>query len=220
MEAAADVARARAGTVLDSTSELLVLWNAPFDQRDHPVRACRNALEAVSAARKASSGRVEIAFGLASGAVSLTVAGQGYETRYVAVGSPLDVAAELARCAGAIGVGVLAAEETITAARGALLAREIDMIAVEIERERFRVFEVLGDAGEFERYAARFEHYGAGLTAYRARNWAEAHRRFEQALRACPDDGPAAVMSARCKRLECDPPGPEWTPVTVIRDLR
>ncbi len=220
LAAAADAARARAGTVLGLAGELLVLWNAPFDQRDHHVRACRHALQAVEAARDAAGGAVELTCGVATGTVSLAVAGEGADTGFVAVGPPLDLASELARFAAAVGVAVVATEETVTAARGGVLAREIDMVAVEIERNRLRVFEVLGDPSEFETYAPRFEHYGAGLAAYRARNWAEARRCFERALEACPDDGPAAVMIARCKRLESDPPPPEWTPVTVLRDLR
>ncbi len=205
-------ARERAGTIEPRGDETLVLWNAPFDQRDHHRRACLAALEA-SADRHAVGTSIGIATGPA--AVGMTEGPGG--PAYAACGEVVELAAELARLASMLGVRALASEETIAASRGVILARELDMVTLAEGCPRVRIFELLGKAEEFERFAERFEYYGPALAAYRGRRWRDARRGFEQAVAALPDDRPAKWMLRRCRRLEeSEPPG-HWTPVVVLR---
>jgi adenylate cyclase len=89
--------------------------------------------------------------------------------------------------------------------------RELDLITVAGKTEPVRIHELLSPFGKLAPTDAELrEEFAAGLAAYRARDWDEAGRRFEQCLKLKPDDGPAAVFSKRVGMLRADPPPPDW----------
>ncbi|RMD83812.1 MAG: hypothetical protein D6815_05615 [Candidatus Dadabacteria bacterium] len=187
----------------------LLLWNAPFDQRDHACRACLHALDA--------GRRHRLTVAVATGPVVATLAeAPGGERRYLAWGWAIEAAEALRRLAGVLEGATLACEETIAAARGAVLARELDLVCLGSRRDRFAVYQVLGTPDELDRYRGLFEHYGRGLAAYRARRWRDGLEAFEQAVRANPGDRAAQVMAERCRRFVERPPGADWEPVTPL----
>jgi adenylate cyclase len=89
--------------------------------------------------------------------------------------------------------------------------REIDRLVAVGQSQPQTVYEVLGRVGELTsaQTQARMQ-YAEGLSAYRGRRWDDASRAFAAALAAVPEDGPAAVLMARCNRFRSNPPADGW----------
>ena len=97
--------------------------------------------------------------------------------------------------------------------------REIDRLLVEGKQEPELVFEVQGRKGEISpSVEAMAERFAEGLAAYRARNWRSAAAAFDSALEVVPEDGPSQVFSKRVRRLEIDPPPPDWKGEWALHD--
>lgn len=60
------------------------------------------------------------------------------------------------------------------------------------------------------------ETYHKGLNLYRERNFKEAIKYFEMALKLRPDDGPSKLYIERCKMLMENPPPPDWDGVFTM----
>ena len=58
--------------------------------------------------------------------------------------------------------------------------------------------------------------YKQGLAAMEERNFGEAERLFNTALRLVPDDGPAILMRDRCRHFLDSPPEPNWDGATLV----
>ncbi len=100
----------------------------------------------------------------------------------------------------------------------AIIVRLLDWIAVYGHAEGSAVYELLGMADECDRgQFAWVEDYESGLVAYRERHWDEAERQFVAANAARGgSDRPSLIFIERCRTLLTNPPGPEWSPVTVL----
>jgi adenylate cyclase len=193
---------------------IIAFWNAPVDQPDHAVRACRAALrcqkrlaERREELRLRFGHEVRMRVGLNSGPA--VVGNMGSERRfdYTAMGDTMNLASRLEGAGKLYGVSVLVGEETERRVRDEILVREVDVIRVVGKKQAVRIFELLGEkdavpADEVER-AGRF---GRALEAYRARRFAEA----EAAFGALAGDPVAAVYAGRARQAAASPPPVGW----------
>ena len=53
-------------------------------------------------------------------------------------------------------------------------------------------------------------HFDTGMVAYKQHEWASAREHFQDAVRACPDDGPSILYVSRCDEHIADPPPADW----------
>src|SRR5262249_50899319 len=99
------------------------------------------------------------------------------------------------------GVGILAGEATVRAAKG-FAFREIDVVRVKGRAGSAPVFELVGRAGD----TTLDGRFPTALAAYRKRELATARELFA----ALSDDPVAVVMAARCAVLTATPPPDDW----------
>jgi hypothetical protein len=52
--------------------------------------------------------------------------------------------------------------------------------------------------------------YAEGLERYFQRRWDDAVEKFDEALAACPGDGPSLMLKKKVEELKKNPPGEEW----------
>ncbi|MCX6568770.1 MAG: adenylate/guanylate cyclase domain-containing protein [Candidatus Aminicenantes bacterium] len=199
---------------------IIAFWNAPIDQPDHALRACRAALRCQRrlAERREDFLRrygheVHMRIGVNSGPA--VVGNMGSERRfdYTAMGDTMNLASRLEGAGKVYGVSTLVGEETERRVRDEILAREVDIIRVVGKKQPVRVFELLGEKGavpaeELEK-AARF---GRALEAYRARRFSEAAALFE----ALAGDPVAAVYAGRARQSAASPPPCDWDGVCEL----
>ena len=193
---------------------MIAFWNAPLDQPDHALRACRAALKCQKRLaelrpefKRRFGSEVFARIGVNSGPA--VVGNMGSEKRfdYTAVGDTMNLASRLEGACKQYKVATLISESTRDMVRAEIITREIDMIRVVGKKKPVRVFEPVGEmeetaAGEIEK-AALFE---GGLKAYRNRDWDGAI----DAFRRLGEDLPAGLYVRRCMVFKQSPPPPDW----------
>ena len=75
---------------------------------------------------------------------------------------------------------------------------------------------MLGEGTPDPDLAQFLEAYHQGLDQYRAGHWDESAAALEAALRLRPHDVPARRHLLASRKYQQEPPGPDWTPVTVM----
>lgn len=219
-----DIVLASGGTLDKYVGDAIVaFWNAPLDQPDHALRACRAALlcrSKLASLRPAFEERyghgIAMRIGLNSGPAVVGNMGSGRRFDYTAMGDTVNLAARLEGACKLYGISLLIGEETYLRVRQELAAREVDLIRVVGKTRPVRVYEILGEAvspeaGEVERLAS----YRTALEAYRARDWEKAAALFS-AL-AAAGDSVSGLYLRRCGELAAAPPPVDWEGVFELK---
>ncbi|UWU75285.1 adenylate/guanylate cyclase domain-containing protein [Bradyrhizobium huanghuaihaiense] len=222
---------------LDLTSEIIVanggtidkfigdavmaFWGAPQPQGDHALRCCRAAL----ACRRAmdESGLVDdlgqplqIRIGINSGRMLVGNIGSELRLNYTVIGDAVNVASRLEGANKSYGTRILIGEATERLARGAVLTREIESIAVYGREEGLSVHELVGILDDGVTEAGWIADYEHGLAHYRARRFAVALADFEAVLEQRAHDRPAALMRDRCRQFIAAAPDDAWRPIAAL----
>ena len=103
-------------------------------------------------------------------------------------------------------------------ARGGIVTREVDRIAVYGREEGLSAYELVdlageGDARDSAPWVTRYEQ---GLAKYRDRDLTGAMAEFEAVLRDRPQDQPAKLLLERCRETLGQMPD-DWRPVAVLK---
>jgi adenylate cyclase len=195
---------------------VMAFWNAPVEYPDHAARACRAAQDLLKALVRLNVGwaarglpAISMRVGLATGQALVGNVGSATKFNYTVMGDTVNLASRLEGAAKVFATLSLISGSTVQAAAGAVACRELDWLAVKGKSEAVPVFEVMPGEATPSRIEA-WEHYAAGLAAYRARRFDEALEQFEAALKAEPEDGPSKEMIARCNEYLVTPPPDDW----------
>ena len=136
---------------------------------------------------------------------------------YTIMGDTVNVAARLESGCKQYGNRFLISESTRDRVGDAIVAREIDLVAVAGKNEPTRIFEPVGLAGNVgpdkEALLAAFQ---AGLRAYRQQEWAQSEASFCAYLAKVEHDGPSRIYLDRIAILKENPPGPDWDGVWSV----
>lgn len=224
LDLASEAVVANGGTIDKFIGDaVMAFWGAPQPQADHAERCCRAALDIRRAI--AESGLtddlghpLQIRIGINSGRMLVGNIGSELRLNYTVIGDAVNVASRLESANKSYGTQVLIGEATGRLARGAIITREIDSIAVYGREEGIAVHELIGLAGEAEaegHAATWIARYKQGLAKYRSRDLEGAIVDFEKVRLAQPQDIPAQAMLARCRELLDDRQRP-WRPVTAL----
>ncbi|AGC48112.1 adenylate/guanylate cyclase domain-containing protein [Myxococcus stipitatus DSM 14675] len=196
---------------------IMCFWNAPLPLEDHAARACLTALDLVAVVDRLSPlfearglPRLDCRIGINTGHAVAGNLGSSAAQDYTVIGDTVNLASRLEGAAKVYGTRTLVAEETLLAARGAVVARELDLLRVKGKQHPVRVFELVGTAGT--PLPPQVVRFAEGLALYRARRFNEARAAFL----ASPDDVPSQRFAARCDSLEVTPPPEDWDGVFTL----
>ncbi|MEZ2144544.1 adenylate/guanylate cyclase domain-containing protein [Bradyrhizobium sp. DN5] len=225
LDLASEVIVANGGTIDKFIGDaVMAFWGAPQPQSDHALRCCRAALgcrRAIDASGLADDlGQpLQIRIGINSGRMLVGNIGSELRLNYTVIGDAVNVASRLEGANKSYGTQILIGEATERLARGAIITREIDSIAVYGREEGFSVYELIGLVGEDgvgNEPPAWVGHYARGLAHYRARRFTAALADFEAVLSERGRDGPAELMRERCRKLSAAAPDDSWRPVAAL----
>lgn len=188
---------------------ILAFWNAPLDQDDHALRACRAALtcqrrlaEIQDRLRGRAGGTLKMRIGLHTGPVVVGNLGSRTRFDYTVLGDAANLASRLEGANKAFGTYLMVSEATWKRTAGRFFGREIGEVVVLGRKSPVRVFEPLGFQGEphppwLEAYREALEHLRAG--------------RLEAALAAFERTGEDPVAERYASRLrEARESGESW----------
>jgi adenylate cyclase len=200
---------------------IIAFWNAPLDQPDHGLRACRAALrcqkrlEDMQADLQARFGKgLRMRVGVNTGPAVVGNMGSANRFDYTAMGDTINLASRLEGACKQYGVPILIGEETFARVKDAVVCREVDTIRVVGKSKPVRVYEALGEKGEIPAdRAARLDVFHRALERYKNKEWTAALPLFE----GLGDDSPARLYAGRCRNLIAQPPGPEWDGVFELK---
>ena len=203
---------------------VMAFWTAPFSVGDqHATDAClaalaqtraiaefRNELPQITGLRR-DAPDFAVRMGLATGEVVIGTIGSDITKSYTVIGDVVNTASRLEGVNKVYGTGIIIDEATFRFAQNAIEVRELDLLTVAGKTEPLKIYELICAHGELTAdFAELREVFAAGLTAYRARDWQTAERRFSECLARKPDDGPARVFRQRLELLRGAPPADDW----------
>jgi adenylate cyclase len=194
---------------------IMAFWNAPRADADHAVHAVLAALRcraAVSALPQAD--KLFTRFGVHTSDVMIGNFGARDRFAYTLLGDGVNLAARLEGANKEYGTQVLISEATAARARGEILCRQIDRVAVKGKSLATNLYEPvcrLAQASPDEQ--ALVGGYEAALSLYFAGEFARAAALFVALGQRFPADGPTATMLRRCQRLAERPPASPWRAV-------
>ncbi len=212
--------------------QIMAVWGAPVERRDHAAGACAAALgmmhefarlhsQWVAANGQPPSGappqpKMHCGVGINSGPMVVGNIGSARRFSYTVIGDNVNVASRLESLNKLYGTEILVGPSTYAAARERYRFREIDQVRVRGRSQALAVYELLGtsDAPLDADWLAAFAE---GLCAYRRGDWAAAARAFAAAVARRPGDACAAYYQARVAQYAKSPPAADWEGALYLR---
>jgi len=185
---------------------IIAFWNAPCEQPDHALRACRAALrcqqkleERHSEFLKRAGSPVTMRIGINTGEV--VVGNMGSRTRfdYTVLGDAANLASRLEGANKAFETSTMVSESTWNQTAGQIPGRCIGLLRVVGRKTPVKVFEPIQNSPQFD--SGHLEMFQLALHHCHAGRWAEALEVFER----YPHDSVARVYAERCRSLLQDP---------------
>ena len=198
---------------------IVAFWNAPLNQPDHAVRACRAAIRCQ---RKLAERRQEffertgamlkMRIGLNSGEVVVGNMGSRERFNYTVLGDAANLASRLEGANKAFGTYIMASGSTWTRTQNSFVGREIGRLRVVGRNTPVQVFELAGLQGE--EMPAHHLKFIDGLTYYYNGRLADALEVFE----GLPDDPVSKSYIERCHKALKEPPAGGWDGVLNLTE--
>ncbi len=218
--------QAREGTIDKYIGDaVMAFWGAPKTTEAHAELACRAAL--ACQARLAELRRQPATekrppmlarIGLNTGSVLVGNFGSRERLNYTAIGDPVNVASRLEALNKEYGTEIIIGEDTYAGAKGAVVARRLDRVAVYGKAQGVDVFELIGLKGEVDSGTLGWiDAYERGYAAYLDRRWDEAVAQFERTIGLRGEDRPSRLMIGRAREFKAAPPPADWTGIAVQR---
>jgi adenylate cyclase len=213
------------GTVCQYLGDgIMAFWGAPEVLDDHAVRVCRGALamqahaDALLAdAERSGAPRLPTRIGIDSGEVMVGNIGAHERFNYGILGDTVNATARKESLNKVYGTRILAGARTAELAADHMVFRAVDLVLLKGKRTPSRVYELVGEQGMVDpQTLALIDAYERGLALYLDGQFVDALAAFERSRTLQPDDGPTAIMIARCHALIAEPPEGPWDGVTVL----
>ena len=184
---------------------IIAFWNAPLEQSDHAVRACRAALrcqrrlaELRDAFQQRTGAVLRMRVGLNTGDVVVGNMGSRKRFNYTILGDAANLASRLEGANKAFGTETMVSGSTWQLASAEFCGRKLADLRVVGRKTAVPVYELTGFAADA--VPAGWEAFAAGLTRFREGDFAGAKEVFEQ----LPDD-PAAQQLCSSAVRNCVP---------------
>jgi len=203
------------GTVVKLIGDaIFAIWNAPLEQADHRVRACKAALKLRDQPVSfVAAGRERVLFtriGLHTGVANVGNFGSATRFDYTALGENINLASRMEGLNKHLGTQVLMTGETHSSVSEHILTRPLGSFQLKGFEKPVEVYELVGLLEEAETTKEWRELFGQALALYKDRDLTTAKLLFGQVLHLRPDDGPSKFYMNRIDEIESEKMVMEW----------
>jgi adenylate cyclase len=197
---------------------IMSFWNAPLNQPDHAIRACRAALDLQ---RRGQAIRTELAkfgapdglvtrIGINSGQMLVGNMGSTWKFDYTVVGDAVNYAARLEAANRFYDTRILLSESTAKLVAPHFAMRKLDLLKVKGHSAAASVYELLSEAPADDTLRRRIDAYEKALGLYQAREWSAAREILVEILRELAQDGAARMLLERIEAFQISLPPDAW----------
>jgi adenylate cyclase len=202
---------------------IMALFNAPLPLEDHAPRACRTALAMASALKRLdqeweAQGKpsLRVGIGLNTGVAAVGNMGSDRLFDYTAIGDNVNLASRLEGLNKRYGTEILVSAHTARALGGGFILQEVDLVQVMGKKQPLAIYELLGEGAPEPELGEFLEVFHSGLNLFRERAWEESAQVFSRAARLQPENHHVQRYLKLVKSYREQPPGPDWSGVTVM----
>ena len=205
---------------------VMAFWGAPVELDNNALHACNAALEMqeklVEIREKwRSEGKpdVHVRIGLNTGEMVVGNMGGTGKFDYTVIGDSVNLGSRLEGANKQYGTYVMVSERTQELVRDYFEFRELDLLIVKGKTLPIKVFELLGrkDNSVPAKKISAVEHYLSGLDLYRRKQFADAIKKFNEALAIDPTDSPSLLYIERSQAYLDAPPPDDWNGVFILK---
>ncbi len=203
---------------------VMAFWNAPLDQADHALRACRAAvhmlerLELLKAQwRAAGLPELEIGIGINTGQMVVGNMGSDVRVDYTVLGDSVNLGSRLEGTNKEYETRIIISEWTRAAIKDGIVTRRLGAVRVKGKKVPVGIFELRGLGTPSEVDGKAIAAFEAGLTAMTQRRFEEAGRLFHEVLTFWPKDGPTRNYLEEVQAFQGNPPPPDWDGVVSLK---
>lgn len=204
---------------------IMAFYGAPIRQDDHPVKACRTAVDMINRLQELQVGwtqrglpPIDIGIGINTGEMSIGNMGSEERFDYTVMGDNVNLASRLEGLNKEYGTNIIISQFTYISIRHEpFILRTLDYVQVKGKKEPVLIYELHGYGRADEQTASFLNLFHEGLDYYRARDWEQAIVLFQDALCLQPGDQPSAMYLTRCEEFQQNPPPDDWDGVYVMK---
>ncbi|HVO31652.1 MAG TPA: adenylate/guanylate cyclase domain-containing protein, partial [bacterium] len=194
---------------------VMALFGAPNPFDDHPVYACRAALDMMKALgemqkewQEKGQPILDIGVGVNSGMVAVGRMGSRGKAEYTCLGDEVNFASRLEGLNKAYGTHVLVGESTRSRVGDRFVFRDLGLVQVKGKRKATHVYELLSEKNGPD--PAWLATWDAALAAFLRRDWDAAEKGFQEVMRTRGDDNASMAFLGFIRDFRTNPPGAEW----------
>ncbi len=207
---------------------IMAFWNAPADSPDHAEAACRSALAMRRALHelRESHGRARVSvfqtvtrLGVHTGEAIVGNMGSSERLNYTAIGDNVNLASRLEGLNKYYGTEIIISATTLNGARGSVMTRLLDRVAVKGRTGGIEIYELIDSADNIDPGTAEFARLATdAVQLYLMGRFSECMEIIPKALALRPEDEPLKIISRRCAQYAAAGPAADWNGVFVHRE--
>lgn len=200
---------------------IMAFWGAPLRVDDHAAKACIATLRCQQRARELSAKGESLAtrIGLATGSVLVGNIGSTERMNYTVMGDIANLASRLEGLNKQYGTESMISEETYEQAKGQIIARAVDVVAVKGKTQGVKVYELLAVRSDNDAEAlAIADASERALAAFVAQEFAAAAAAWDEVLAKRPGDKAATMMKTRALKYATSGPPERWSGITIATE--
>jgi len=202
---------------------LMAIYGAPLDLPDHPIKACRSALEMMKELKKLNKkwtdeGKqpMDIGIGINTGPVMVGNMGSDQRFDFTAMGDSVNLGSRLEGANKAYKTNIIISEFTFEIVKNEFLCMELDSVRVKGKKQPVKIYRLAGYKDQPDTQEEIVNQFNQAINLYKKRKWDKAIHIFENITAMDPDLYAAEVYIERCLDLKNNPPPTGWDGIYVM----
>jgi adenylate cyclase len=203
---------------------IMAIWNAPTDQPDHALLACRAALDMKTALVKLNQEwqrtrrlpPIKIGIGINTGPMSVGYMGSEMIKSYTVLGDNVNLGSRLEGLTKYYQTDLAVSGETTRRAGSEFCFRELDRVRVKGKSKAVTVFQLVDLEKNLGNRKVFYDAYQQAIERYKARDFRGAVEEFNKALALNPQDFPTQMYINRATVYAAKPPDIDWDGVVTL----